>query len=269
MLSIIVLNYRRLKYTRQTIERLIKETKVPHELILVDNSAPNLDNSPLALETRAYLDNVQGNSQTKKLIKVFNDKNLGVAGGRNEGLKVASGDYLMTIDDDVLIPENYDKLLIEACDKVSTLGITGVNVEPIKYDVKIINGVKVRPKTTGNLGGACLCIPRRVFNRVGYYRVYGSYGLEDSDYFVRLNYLKLMSAYIEPKGIHLDNDAEKVYRGVKNRAHKKGSPQLQAFARAKIEYANTKNVYVPYTPYDPDDMKWSTFEKIDGTLEQG
>lgn len=271
LFSIIVLNYRRLKYTQQTIGRLLKETTVPHELILVDNSAPNLDNSPLAIETRAFLETVEGNQHTKKLIKIFNDKNLGVAGGRNEGLKVATGNYLSTIDDDVLVPENYDRLLIDACDKVPRLGITGICVEPHKYDLKIINGVKIRPKTIGNLGGAFLTIPRRVFEKVGYYRVYGSYGLEDSDYFVRLNKLGLISAYIEPRGVHLDDEPIKSgskYRSVKNRAHQKGSPQLQMFSQAKLEYERTGSIYVPYIKYDPDDPKWSKFERLDGTLEQ-
>jgi glycosyltransferase involved in cell wall biosynthesis len=269
LLSIIVLNYRRLKYTRQTVECLLKKTTVPHELILVDNSAPQLDNSPLALETRAYLEGVVGNEHCVKVVKVFNEKNLGVAGGRNEGLRVAAGDYLLNIDDDVLVPDNYDRLLIEACDKIPKLGITGVNVEPVKYDLKNINGVNVRPKTVGNLGGAALCLPRRVFNRVGYYSAFGNYGLEDSLMYVRLKKLGLLSAYIEPRGVHLDTDAEKVYRAVKTRAQTKGSPQLKAFSQAKLEIEQTGNVYVPYVKFDPDDPKWATFEKLDGTLEQG
>jgi GT2 family glycosyltransferase len=272
LLSIIVLNYRRLKYTRQTIECLLKKTTVPHELILVDNSVPELDNSPLAIETRAYLEGIKnGNKHTQNIIKIYNQKNLGVAGGRNEGLKVASGEYLMTIDDDVLVPDNYDKFIVEACDKIQRLGITGICVEPTKYPVQNINGVNIRPKTIGNLGGAALVLPRRVFKKVGYYRVYGQYGLEDSDMYVRLNRLGLMSAYIEPYGVHLDNESIKSgskYRTIKNRAHQKGSSQLKAFSQAKIEYEKTGNVYIPYIPYDPDDTKWANFEKLDGSLEQ-
>lgn len=272
LLSIMILNYRRLKYTKQTIECLLKKTTVPHELILIDNSVPDLDNSPMALETRAYLDGVVGNKRTQQVIRVYNQKNLGVAGGRNEGLKVANGEYLLNIDDDVLVPDNYDKLVISACDNVSNLGITGINVEPIKYPVQTINGVKIRPKVNGNLGGACLIMPRRVFNRIGYYRVFGQYGLEDSDMYIRLNKLGLMSAYIEPHGIHLDNEPIKSgskYRTIKNLAHQKGSSQLKAFVQAKIEYEKTGNVYVPYIKYDPDDVKWSNFERLDGSLEKG
>jgi hypothetical protein len=173
---------------------------------------------------------------------------------------------LVTIDDDVLVPDKWDVLMAEACDKIPKLGITGVNVEPVNYMIRDINGIKVRPKTNGNLGGACLCLPSRVFKRVGYYRIYGQYGLEDSDMFVRLTKLGLLGAYIVPHGVHLDKDKDKVYRKVKTRAHLKGSRQLRAFASAKVEYEKTGNVYVPDIVYDPDGIEWKDFESLDGTI---
>lgn len=257
LMSIVILNWNRLHYTKQTLECLIKKTTIPHEFIFVDNGSED--------GTREYLLDMKNKTNAERVIIQFNDKNLGVAGGRNSGLVHAQGDYLTTIDDDVLVPDNWDKHLALACDKIPKLGITGVNVEPIKYPVQEINGVKVRPKRNGNLGGACLCIPKRVFKRVGFYRVFGQYGLEDSDYFVRLNHKGLLSAYIEPRGIHLDEDKDKVYRQIKNRAHMKKSEQLKAFAQAKVEYQKTGNVYVPYTPYDPDDPKWKA-ERFDDAI---
>jgi len=259
LLSIVILNWNRLHYTRQTLECIIKKTTVPHELIFVDNGSVD--------GTREYLKDMENKTNAEKVTYVFNDKNLGVAGGRNSGLVHATGDYLLTIDDDVLVPDKWDIHLTAACDKIPQLGITGVNVEPIKFPVQEINGVRVRPKTIGNLGGACLCLPRRVFKRVGYYRIYGQYGLEDSDMFVRLNQLNLMSAYIESKGIHLDTDQDKVYRKVKNRAHVKKSAPLKAFARAKVEYQKTGNIFVPYISYDPDDAQWKEFERFDDTIK--
>lgn len=258
LMSIVMLSWNRLHYSKQTLECIIKKTTIPHELIFVDNGSQD--------GTREYLKSMEHKTNAERVIYQFNDKNLGVAGGRNSGLVNAKGDYLVTIDDDVLVPDKWDILLSTACDKIPKLGITGVNVEPTKYQVREINGVRIRPKTIGNLGGACLCLPRRVFNRVGYYRVYGQYGLEDSDMYVRLNKLGLMSAYIEPKGVHLDEDKDKVYRKVKNRAHLKGSSQLKAFAAAKIQYERTGSVYVPWSGYDPDSREWCCFESFDGTI---
>jgi len=230
-----------------------------NEIVLVDN------NSTEESGVRQYLDTITGNANTVNVIRQYNSKNLGVGAGRNSGLIQANGDFLATIDDDVLIPDHWDVKLAEACTMIPKLGITGVNVEPVKYPVQTINGIRVRPKN-GNLGGACLCLPRRILSSIGYYRVFGQYGLEDSDYYVRLKVAGLMSAYIEPKGIHLDTDKDKAYRAAKTRAQTKGSIQIRSFAAAKAYYEKTRNVYVPYTPYDPDAPEWSNFESMDGTL---
>lgn len=257
LMSIIMLSWNRKHYSKETLECIIKKTTIPHEIILVDNGSED--------GTREYLKSMENKTNADKVVYAFNDKNLGVAGGRNSGLVLASGDYLVTIDDDVRVPDKWDIHMAAACDKIPKLGITGVNVEPIKFPVQTINGVRVRPKA-GNLGGACLCLPKRVFKTVGYYKVYGQYGLEDSDMYVRLKKLGLISAYIEPKGVHLDTDEDKVYRKVKNRAHRKGSSQLKAFVQAKIKYETTGNVYVSNIPYDPDGPEWQCFERFDGTI---
>ena len=243
LLSIVVLNWNRKHYTSQTVENIIKKTSVPHELIFVDNGSED--------GTREYLKSMEHKTNATRVFYQFNDKNLGVAGGRNSGLVHAKGDYLLTIDDDVLVPDNWDKLIVAACDNIPGLGITGVNVEPLKFPVRVINGVRVRPKN-GNLGGACLCLPRRVFKRVGYYNTFGQYGHEDAAMYYRLKHLGLMSAYIEPKGIHLDVDADKAYRKAKNQAHTKNSGELKGLSAFRREMARTGSAYVPYIPYDPD-----------------
>jgi len=253
-MSIIVLNWNRLHYTKQTVECIIKKTTIPHELIFVDNGSVD--------GTREYLKDMEHKTNAEKVIYVFNDKNLGVAGGRNSGLVHASGDYLVTIDDDIIVPDKWDVLMADACDKIPKLGITGVNVEPFKFPMQVINGVQVRPKE-GNLGGACLCLPRRIFKRVGYYNYFSTYGHEDAAMYYRLKSLGLMSAYIKPKGIHLDTDADKAYRAAKNDAHKRGSVQLRALSAYVKKMRETGEVYVPFDPnYDPEDIKVFTSDLI-------
>ena len=204
------------------------------------------------------------------MVYVFNDRNFGVGGGRNTGLMHATGQYLCSIDDDVLVPNKWDVLMAQACDKITNLGITGVNVEPHKYPVKIIAGVRVRTKT-GNLGGACLCLPRRVFQRLGYYMAENIYGHEDCEMKCRLDLARLISAYIEPGGIHLDNDSLKVYRKIKNDAHARGSDQLQALARFRRElgkrFKETGSLYVPFDPekFEPVDSK----EFVNDIIKEG
>lgn len=254
LMSIVVLNWNREHYTKETVECIIKKTTIPHELIFVDNGSQD--------GTREYLKSMEHKTNAERVIYQFNDKNLGVAGGRNSGLVHAKGDYLVTIDDDIRVPDKWDILMATACDKIPKLGITGVNVEQFKFPVREINGIKMRPKN-GNLGGACLCLPRRVFKRVGYYNYFSTYGHEDAAMYYRLKHLGLISAYIPPKGIHLDVDADKAYRKAKNNAHKKGSVQLQALSKYVSKMRQTGDVYVSFDPnYDPEDLKIFTNDLI-------
>jgi len=245
LMSIIMLNWNRKHYTERTLENIIKKTSIKHELIFVDN------NSTEESGVREYLLSMKNKTNAERVEYVFNDRNFGVGGGRNTGLMCAKGEYLVTIDDDVLVPDKWDVLLAEACDKVVGLGITGINVEPFKFPVKVISGVRMRPKA-GNLGGACLCLPRRVFKRLGYYMAENIYGQEDVEMRCRLDLAGLLSAYIEPKGIHLDKDELKAYREVKNNAHVRGSIQISALAqfRRKLiaQHQETGSLYVPFNP---------------------
>ena len=174
---------------------------------------------------------------------------------------------MVTLDDDVLLPPRWDILISEACNKVPKLGITGVNVERNKYPVKNINGARVQVKSVGNLGGACLALPRKMFEIIGYYG-FGNgilYGHEDAFVRYKMDILKLMSVYIEPMGVHLDKDLDKNYRVAKNNAHAKGSIQLQELSRSVLEMRKTGNVYTSYISpdkYSPVDEDVFTNELI-------
>jgi len=256
LMSIIVLSWNRLHYSKITIENILKKTTLPNQLILVDN------NSSEESGVRQYLKSVKGNKHTKEVIHVFNDRNYGVAGGRNTGLLKASGEYLCTIDDDILVPDRWDVLMADACDKVPGLGITGVNVEPHKFPVRVLNGARVCPKK-GNLGGACLCLPRRVFKAIGYYNYFSTYGHEDCAMYYRLVVAKLSSAYIEPRGVHLDKDEDKEYRAEKNKAHQGGSVQRSALSTYLKYMRSTGDVYVPFDPkFEPPDLESFTNDLI-------
>jgi len=249
LMSIVVLNWNRLRYTRQTVENIVVKTTVPHILTLVDN------NSTEESGVRQYLSSItEKNTNATKVIHVFNGKNLGVSNGRNSGIYAVeqlgfAPEYIFNVDDDVLLPDNYDVAIRDACDNIPKLGITGVNVEPNKYPIISMNGINMQIKRAGNLGGAALALPRRVFKTIGYYGFgLGTlYAHEDSYIRYKLDMLGLISAYIQSRGIHLDNDADKSYRIAKNKAHEKGSLQLRELSKSVAEMRKTGIIYTPYT----------------------
>ena len=237
LLSIVVLCYNRLDYTKKTISTLIDKTKVKHEFIFVDNNSKD--------DTKKYLASLRGKTNAVRELYVFNKRNYGVAGGRNSGLIKARGDHLMTIYNDIFVPDDYDKHLIDAC-KIKKLGITGINVESKKYSIVNINGIKVQLKKD-NLGGGCLCLPRRVFSRVGYYSPDFVYCGEDCDMHLRLKKIGLSGAYIVPNGKHMDERQNKVYYEFKRHAHLPGSEQVEKINANIRKYVLSNNVYVPYS----------------------
>jgi len=257
LLSIIVLNYNRLHYTRQTIERLIEATTVRHEFLWVDNGSTK-DGGVVK-----YLNKMSGKTNAERVRIILNGENLGVAAGRNEGLHVASGDYLMCIDDDILVPDNYDLMLTEACDKIENLGITGISTEKRKFSVKEYNGVKMQYKN-GNLGGGCLCMSRAAFEKLGYFSVFGVYGLEDCDMYNRVKRARMLSLYVEKNGKHIDVRDNKIYEAIKKKAHKFGSKQFNQMAAKDIYYKRSGRLYVYY-----ERPKKLNSKHIDSAIKRG
>ena len=99
--STIVVTYRRdtvLAATIGHLRRLIGG-RADHELVLVDNNADGIDREPL----------LQGFHRARLVRAV---ENTGVAGGRNLGIKAASGEVLVFLDDDAFAypPEFLDRI---------------------------------------------------------------------------------------------------------------------------------------------------------------
>lgn len=92
--SIIIPTYKRgLLLLKRAVESAEAQTYPNIEIIIVDDNADkNLKN--FRRKTRQY------ESQKENIIFVYNNNNLGGALSRNEGIKVASGEFITFLDDD-------------------------------------------------------------------------------------------------------------------------------------------------------------------------
>jgi len=90
--SIIICNYNNSKYLGRAIRSCLKQTE-PAEIIVVDDCST--DNSQEVLY-----------SFGDKIKRVMLSENMGVANASNEGIKAASGEYVMRVDADDYINEH-------------------------------------------------------------------------------------------------------------------------------------------------------------------
>lgn len=115
--AIIILNWKQPQLTVDTIDSVlkIKHTNFEYKIILVDNGSP--DNS-LDIFKEKYLNNNH--------IKLLNTKsNLGYAGGNNFGINYAlknKYDYLMVLNNDVLVDPMFIQELVEQLKRYDIVG---------------------------------------------------------------------------------------------------------------------------------------------------
>ena len=116
--SIIIVVWNQLGYTRLTVDSILKNTKAPFELVIVDNgSRPNV---------KAYFDSIKTDADINY---VRNETNVGPIKGINQGLKAAKYPYLAVIHNDVVVFEKdwlgKIKAVMEADPKIAIAGLAG------------------------------------------------------------------------------------------------------------------------------------------------
>ena len=96
--SIIVPCWNQLEFTRQCIAALKSHTRPPWELIVIDNGSTD--------HTDAYLAGVRDMAAVPVTV-ISNTTNRGFPAAINQGLKVARGDYLVLLNNDVVVTDGW------------------------------------------------------------------------------------------------------------------------------------------------------------------
>lgn len=105
LISIIIPVYKVETYIRDCIDSILSQSYENLEIILIDDGSP--DKCPLICDEYAKKD---------KRIIVFHQKNQGLSGARNSGIRLAKGEYFCFVDsDDVLHPDYIQKLFDAIC----------------------------------------------------------------------------------------------------------------------------------------------------------
>ncbi len=241
--NICMVTYNRLEFTRQAIPALLEFTRFPHVITVVDNGSTD--------GTVDYLRGVHKEGIITNLILL--KENVGVAKASNLAwIQEPDAQYYMKFDNDIVIQKpNWLEHMVEVIDAIPELAMVGYNFEPSSYPLQNVNGQDIRPKR-GNLGGACVLIPKRTEQQIGYWcEDYGYYGEEDADYGNRIRLAGLASAYMEEEqiGCHLpagraayiDSNTFRASDGIEEESH--------ATYRTFKDECRRKNIQEVYQKY--------------------
>ncbi|MBM4140183.1 MAG: glycosyltransferase family 2 protein, partial [Nitrospira sp.] len=115
VVSIIIVAYNNLSYTRLCIESVFSKTMYPNfEIIIVDNNSTD--------GTKDYLQDLAGKNPDVKVI--LNDENAGFAKANNQGILASSGAYIVFLNNDTIVTRGWlTKLISHLQDE--TIGIVG------------------------------------------------------------------------------------------------------------------------------------------------
>jgi GT2 family glycosyltransferase len=179
----------------------------------------------------------------------FNESNLGIARGRNIGLKLADEHkdrWLATVDNDIEVPHGW----LEECTdimKANSNFVIGVNMEGRAYQTKTLNGKTFDFKPMGNLGTACMVFPRTLHEKIGYFNCdYQMYAHEDADFGFRARIAKFQLGYLLRQGKHIGiGDVDQgEYRTFKDKYVKSNLPKYML--NCHNYRTGKKPIYIPY-----------------------
>ena len=172
LVSIITVNYKQAQVTCELLDSIAKLSYPNLEVIVVDNAQLNDD----TFLYRQHLENV---------VVINKKENLGFAGGNNEGIRAAQGDYIFLLNNDTEIQNGTIEALLncftsptvgavspvikyfDAPDTIQFAGFTEINKLTGRNEL-----IKSRPQPTGTVStpyfhGAAVMIPRFVIEQCG------------------------------------------------------------------------------------------------------
>jgi FkbM family methyltransferase len=204
LVSIVILAHNQLAYTKKCINSIFTHTKAPFELIMVDNGSTDGTVEYLETEDRGRRSDVGGQRAEVRIIK--NKENLGFAAGNNQGMAAARGNYILLMNNDIVVTPGWLERMISCAEKNPNIGIVGPMsnyvsgpqlVENVTYDIQTLNGLEdfatkfsdqhvEQSQRFLRVVGFCMLIKRAVINRIGGMDAgYGLGNFEDDDFSLR------------------------------------------------------------------------------------
>lgn len=148
--SINLLVYNGLKFLPQCVESVLNQSYKEYDFLIIDNNS--VDGS------RDYLETLRQSAPRIKII--FNEKNIGFAAGHNIGIKESDSEYVLCLNQDVVLDKDFLKNAIEILDKDDKMGA----LQPKLLRLEEIDG-KLQKTNIIDTTGLIMLKNRRIINR--------------------------------------------------------------------------------------------------------
>jgi len=200
-ISIIIASFNNFILLKSCLNSLENCTQgINYEVIIVDNNSDE--------GTVNYLKSIKKTNYTI----IFNKENMGFAKANNQGIKIAVGDYLVLLNNDTEVTNNWLDELIAVAESEEQIGIVGSllfypdgkhiqhagvriarnggNLWPyhthlLEYYTDLFNEIKTEQFQA--VTGACMLVKRDTINKVGMLDESFINGYEDLDFCFRAN----------------------------------------------------------------------------------
>lgn len=115
VISIVILTFNQLQYTKQCVKSIQQHTPEPHEIIFVDNGSRDGTVKWLRKFTEEH----------PNTVLIENASNLGFPKGCNQGIRASSGEYILLLNNDVVVTENWLTGMLECLKSAPDTGFIG------------------------------------------------------------------------------------------------------------------------------------------------
>ncbi|MBN2453522.1 MAG: glycosyltransferase family 2 protein [Candidatus Omnitrophica bacterium] len=169
------------EHTRTCIEHIVRNTKFPYRLILVDNGS--------SAETKEYLEKLAVESAGKLLIR--NENNMGFVKAVNQGLKASDAPYVCVMNNDTIPARGWLENMIEFAEEHPDVGLLnpqcdGHGSAAIDTHAERLARNKGAYMEMNQCFGYCMLIKREVIDKIGYLdEAFGVGNYDDTDYSMR------------------------------------------------------------------------------------
>lgn len=188
--TIVIPTFNQLRYTQLCLESIRQHTRLPYELIVVDNGSKD--------GTVEYL------RAAPNLVLIENPQNRGFASACNQGIRIARGEYILLLNNDVVVTDGWLKRMLRGFPRDPSTGLVGPRANNISGRQKVpavsykdLEGLQAFARKFARdhageahfvprLVGFCLLIKREVIQKIGTLdERFGMGCFEDDDFCLR------------------------------------------------------------------------------------